>query len=159
MTTKQDYALAYSKNFDRTVKLLISRGAPREAAEEAAQAAWTRGWERLGQLRNAQFLTTWINTIALNCYRRELRHERLWDALGELSGHEAMNLAALDLEKILSRCHESHRALLLQWLAGNSVQEIANAQGATNLAIRIRLSRARQGARVAAAKPALAAAA
>jgi DNA-directed RNA polymerase specialized sigma24 family protein len=52
-------------------------------AEEVAQAAWAKGWERLSQLRNESFVVIWVNTIALNVYRSGLRRKRLSSAAQE----------------------------------------------------------------------------
>ena len=60
------YATAYEKGFKRTVRFLISKGLLADVAEEMSQAAWVRGWERLGQLRNEASVSVWINQIALN---------------------------------------------------------------------------------------------
>jgi DNA-directed RNA polymerase specialized sigma24 family protein len=146
----RDYGDAYSKHFRRTVNLLISRGAPREAAEEASQAAWVLGWECLHQLRNQQLLATWVNTVALNCYRRMLRHMKQEEAVAEIPGSCTIDFAALDLAKILSLCSEAHRALLQQRLVGRTIDEMARDLGTTNMAVRIRLRRARQKAHSAA---------
>ena len=75
--TGEAYGKAYQHGFDRTIRLLLSRGARSECAREAAQAAWAKGWERIDQLRNESVVTTWVNTIALNCYRRVMRSETI----------------------------------------------------------------------------------
>ncbi len=74
--TREGYGQAYQKGFSLTVRFLLSRGVQRDAADEAAQAAWVKGWERLEQLRNESSVTTWVNTIALNVYRRLKPGER-----------------------------------------------------------------------------------
>src|SRR3984957_17276059 len=68
--TRDGYGIAYQKGFTLTVRFLLSRGAQREYAMEVAQGAWVRGWERLHQLRDEATVVTWVNTIALNAYRR-----------------------------------------------------------------------------------------
>jgi len=73
--TRDRYGLAYQRGFDLTVRFLLSRGAQREYATEVAQSAWVRGWERLHQLRDEATVVTWVNTIALNAYRRVMRRE------------------------------------------------------------------------------------
>jgi DNA-directed RNA polymerase specialized sigma24 family protein len=56
-----------------TVRFLESRGSARDSAEEIAQAAWVRGWERIEQLRDVAMVFTWVNTIALNIFRSDCR--------------------------------------------------------------------------------------
>src|SRR4051812_44604678 len=68
--TRSEYGSAYEHGFCPTVRFLVARGVPPDMAEEIAQAAWTRGWERIAQLRDQDIVRTWVNTIALNMYRR-----------------------------------------------------------------------------------------
>ena len=74
--TRDAYARAYQDGFPLTFRFLLSRGVGRDTAEEISQAAWIRGWERLNQLRSDEMICTWVNTIALNLYRRAIRQER-----------------------------------------------------------------------------------
>src|SRR5258708_2473749 len=74
--TRDKYGQAYQTGFDRTIRFLISQGLSGDYARDIAQAAWVRGWERLNQLRNEPMVFTWVNTIALNFYRRAIRSER-----------------------------------------------------------------------------------
>jgi RNA polymerase sigma factor (sigma-70 family) len=143
--TREDYGNAYQKGFNLTVRFLISKGLPYDAARETAQAAWTKGWERLGQLRNPTMIFTWMNSIALNIHRSYIRKEPLLQALPELSTTPKVNLAAIDVRRILKCCKRNERQVL-QWhyLEGWKVQEIAKQQGWTETAVRIRLLRARR---------------
>jgi RNA polymerase sigma factor (sigma-70 family) len=145
--TKETYGLAYQRGFDRTVRFLISRGIGRDIANDVAQTAWTKGWERRGQLRDESALFTWINTIALNTYRCVLRSEPVYQAMPELYSKAEVNVAAIDLARILKRCCPRDRALLELQLRGDSTEEIAEEQGITKTALRIRLLRARRRAR------------
>lgn len=145
--TRDEYGQAYQRGFELTVRLLLSRGAPRDRAREVAQAAWARGWERLSQLRNESLVGTWVNTIALNVYRSVLRSEPVYQALPELSTKAGVNLAAIDIARILKICRPCDRVLLEQQMSGVTAEEIARTQGVTETAIRIRLLRARRAAR------------
>src|SRR5271163_1008325 len=100
--TSDGYGKAYQRGFDLTVRFLISRGVQRDNAEEAAQAAWVKGWERLGQLRKDSFVVMWVNTIAMNVHRNWLRKKRLSLASQELHYKTAaIDLAAIDVARIL----------------------------------------------------------
>ncbi len=145
--TRDEYGYAYQRGFDLTVRLLLSRGAPRDRAMEAAQAAWARGWERLEQLRNESLVVTWVNTIALNAYRSILRNEPAYQTLPELSSRVGINIAAIDLSRILNVCRPCDRALLEQQMHGVTAEEIARNQGVSETAVRIRMLRARRSAR------------
>jgi len=146
--TSEGYGLAYARGFDLTVRFLLSRGVQRDHATEVAQAAWVRGWERLSQLRNESVVVTWVNTIALNVYRtwlrRELRNPETVELADKTGG---VDLAAIDVAKILEFCSPCDRRLFEQNLVGVTTKEMAAERGVTETAIRIRLLRARREAR------------
>jgi RNA polymerase sigma-70 factor (ECF subfamily) len=142
--TAEVYGQAYQRGFDRTIRLLRSRGARSECAREAAQAAWVKGWERINQLRNESFLTTWVNTIALNCYRTMIRSQEQQSPLTELPTGPNVNLAAIDLERFLAWSRPNDRQLFEDYLQGYPAEEIARKQGISHVAVRIRLLRARR---------------
>src|SRR6202790_2453758 len=142
--TVEAYGEAYQRGFDRTIRLLLSRGARNECAREAAQAAWAKGWERINQLRNESVVTTWVNTIALNCYRSVMRSENHQMPLTELPTSSDVNLDAIDLERFLAWCRPSDRRLFEDYLQGYPIEEIARMQGISYTAVRIRLLRARR---------------
>ncbi len=146
--TSDRYGQAYKRGFDLTVRFLLSRGVKRDHADEVAQAAWVRGWERLTQLRNDNLVVTWVNTIALNVYRTLLRKESLNQTLLEPGDKTvAIDMAAMDVKTVLGLCRPSDRRLLEESMCGVTTKEIARAQGATETAIRIRLLRARREVR------------
>jgi DNA-directed RNA polymerase specialized sigma24 family protein len=147
--TRDGYGQAYQRGFDLTVRFLLSRGVARDTANEVAQAAWVRGWERHGQLRNDDFVLTWVNTIALNVYRSLLRNESLVSReLGQVKDRVvAIDLAAIDVNRMLSSCGSRDRILMEQYMDGFTMAEIAHKNNSTETAIRIRLLRARRAAR------------
>ncbi len=145
--TKDQYSDAYRQGFKLTLRFLLSRGLPYDTAEETAQAAWTRGWERLSQLRDASLVFTWANSIALNMYRSLLRQEPRREGLSGLSTSPVPNLAKVDVEQILERCRREDRDILqLYYLDGYLTSEIAAERGVSETAVRIRLMRARRAA-------------
>jgi DNA-directed RNA polymerase specialized sigma24 family protein len=147
--TREEYGQAYERGFELTVRFLLSRGAhPSDRARDAAQAAWTKGWERLSQLRNDSLVVTWVNTIALNVYRSFLRREPVYQTLPELVTKTGVNLAAIDVSRILKICRPSDRVLLEQQMRGVTAEEIASTQGVTETAVRIRFLRARRAAKM-----------
>ncbi|HEY4361386.1 MAG TPA: sigma factor-like helix-turn-helix DNA-binding protein [Bryobacteraceae bacterium] len=147
--TTEGYAQAYERGFNLTVRFLLSRGVQRDLAREAAQAAWVKGWERLAQLRDDNFVVTWVNTIALNVHRRLIRKETRAGAARQHEKTVDIDVAAIDVARILTFCRPSDRVILeQQYLNGVSTHEIATAHGVTETAIRIRLLRARRDARL-----------
>src|SRR4051812_724710 len=107
--TRTTYENAYREGFSQTLNLLLSRGACRDAAEELAQAAWTRGWERLDQLLNDDLLKTWVNTIAINFYRRSLHLQGRMRPLTDMAGEGSVDLAAIDLDRLMKSCYPQER--------------------------------------------------
>ena len=142
--TVEAYGKAYQHGFDRTIRLLVSRGARSECAQEAAQAAWAKGWERIHQLRNEAVVGTWVNTIALNCYRSVMRGENHELPLPEVAISSNVNLGSIDLQRFLDWCRPSDRQLFDAYLEGYPIEEIAHKQGISYTAARIRLLRARR---------------
>lgn len=146
--TREGYGQAYQRGFDLTLRFLLARGVPRDPAREVTQAAWAQGWERLGQLRNESMVVTWVNAIALNVYRRVRRSEGAGRAVPDPGTWPGVNLAAIDMARILRVCHPADRALLEQQMTGLTAREIARMRGIPESAIRIRLLRARRAARL-----------
>jgi len=151
--TREHYGDAYLQGFEITVRFLFSRGASWEQAREAAQAAWAKGWERLPQLRDEELVGKWVNTIALNAYRSILRDEQAHKIQSELDTASGISLAVIDLAaievaRILKICRPCDRALLEQQVHGLTPEDVARQQGVTKTAVRIRFMRARRAARI-----------
>jgi DNA-directed RNA polymerase specialized sigma24 family protein len=145
--TRDAYGFAYQKGFHLTVRFLQSRSAHREAAMEVAQGAWAKGWERLHQLRDEAMVVTWVNTIALNAYRRAMRREAPKQELTEIVSPHGVDIAAIDVRRVLDHCRPSERMLFEQQMRGATTEEIARSEGVSETAIRIRLLRARRATR------------
>jgi DNA-directed RNA polymerase specialized sigma24 family protein len=143
----EGYGQAYRQGFVRTVRLLRSRGASVDHAEDVAQTAWLQGWQKLNQLRDEGMIVSWVNAIAINFHRRGCRREARYQALPDLCGHVGIDLAPLDTAKILKFCRPGDRILFEDQLGGLTTQEIAKQQGVSTTAIRIRLLRARRAVR------------
>ena len=146
--TKHEFEKAYEAGREKTVRFLMSRGLSQPAAEDAAQAAWARGWEKRESLRKAGSIVGWINTIAFNIFRhRYRRNQRLEQAA---PGHEIavrgnQRTVSLDIERALDRCSAGDRALLLQlYVEGYSSQEIGRERNLKPSTVRVRVHRARQ---------------
>ena len=146
--TREEYGDIYQTGRDRTIRFLLSRVAAPGLAPDIAQSAWLRGWERLSQLRDPQMIVTWINSIALNQYRRVIRSERVHQQLQQaVLGNTCLDLAAIDVARILRTCRPPDRALLEAQMEGVTAKEMAREQGITETAVRIRFLRARRSAR------------
>lgn len=147
--TREQFGEAYQNGHEHTVRFLLSRGVNRDTAIDVAQSAWLRGWERLNQLRDERLLVTWVNTIALNQFRKAIRQDQRQEVLQDTANPKPpMNWAALDLARILSRCRSRDRILLKAQLEGVTAKELSERTGASATAMRLRLYRARNAARM-----------
>jgi RNA polymerase sigma-70 factor (ECF subfamily) len=143
--TNEEYGRAYQKGFNLTVRFLVSRGLSYDSALDTAQAAWAKGWERREQLRDPSLVSTWTNSIALNIHRTYLRREPQTQTLPDLQAPPRLNVAAIDVNRILNSCKPNDRAVLEgHYIEGYKVQEIAQQHGWSETAVRIRLLRARR---------------
>jgi len=127
----------------------MARGLSADAAQEIAQAAWARGWERLSQLRDSRTLLMWLNRVALNLYRSVLRREPSLEELTPIERGRELNVAAIDAATILRKCKVPDRRMLRDfYLRGLHLAEIAQRNGWQENTARVRLFRARQAARI-----------
>ena len=146
--TQEEYGTAYERGRKKTINFLRSRGVPEDDAQEATQAAWVRGWERRHQIRDKQKALSWVNSIALNMYRSTLSDQAHFREFLGFSVPPRINLEAIDVEKMLKRCHPRDRALLEDYyLDGRETRELAAAGRCSEVAIRVRLVRARESLR------------
>lgn len=114
-----------------------------ELAEEIAQAAWARGWERLGQLRHAQALCFWINSIAKNLLRSNFRRQQLSAELLETSlVTNPLESEPIDARRMFEGCSDSEKELLqLYYVEGFTSQELSGTLGLSAVGVRVRLTR------------------
>jgi DNA-directed RNA polymerase specialized sigma24 family protein len=148
--TRETYGEFYQEGQARTIRWLRSRGVALDLAPDIAQSAWLLGWQKIAQLRDERTTVTWVNAIALNLYRRVMQRERRQQTIRlTLPGKTTLNLAAIDVARILLSCRASDRALLEAQMVGVTPREMAQEQGVSETAIRIRYLRARRSAKTA----------
>ena len=143
--TEAEFAAGYQTGFSKTIQFLRARGLTSDA-DEFAQAGWVRGWERRAQIRNPSALLVWINSIALNLWRESRRHPVVGMAeLREQASPPRNFIAVLEVARRLKACNAEQRSLLEKfYMRGDSVHDIATKASCTEVAVRIRLHRARQ---------------
>ena len=160
---KELYAADYQNGLHSTIRLLLSKGLMIEEAEELAQAAWVRGWEAKHQLKQAERVIPWVNSIAMNAMynqkRRYKRLEQLDDTRADIAPPVSIT-AKIDADNLLERCSPLDRSLILHRYAGGYVmEEIAEIHGISAVATRVRIHRAKTALRRYASKKKLAEAA
>ena len=145
--TSTQFGAAYEQGFPRTIRFLSSKGLADPEAQEIAQAAWTRGWERRDQLRDEGMIFTWINSIAVNMFRNQFRRNGRNQELKETPDRRSRPSSAsakVDLELLLARCDKLDRSLLwMQHVGGFTTAEIGRWHGIKPSTVRVRLMRAR----------------
>jgi len=146
--TEQEFGQIYSRSFDLTVRFLVSRGVYYDAAIDAAQDGWARGWERREQLRDPAVLATWVNSIALRRYRTFVRDYskdvNCTELPASLPSTSSNTEAAIDARRMMSLIRAGDRQLLCDfYLQGHSIRELAKMHGCSPTAMRIKLWRAK----------------
>ena len=143
--TGKEFGQAYEKGRIQTVNFLISKGLQEEEANEKAQAAWAKGWERRYQMRDKHKALAWINTIALNLYRSSYRRNSRFESIREFPVPARIDVRNIDLYKRLNQCREMDQEILtLRYLKGFDISDLADRYDCTQTAIRVRLLRARR---------------
>jgi DNA-directed RNA polymerase specialized sigma24 family protein len=139
-----NYASAYKKGFNVTLRSVRYLGANAETAEEVAQAAWARGWQCRKQLLCPELVGAWVNVIARNLYRSVIRLEKRFLQLEDLAAPSG-SLNTLDAGAMIARCSElDSRMLTMYYLEGYSTGEIADKEKVCATSVRVRLMRIRR---------------
>lgn len=141
---------SYQTGLQRTISFLVSRGVPADISQDFAQGAWMRGWMYRDQLRDPSAVIPWVNTIALNLFRRSLRagsREQELTSTHVDARSTSIDEASIDLARILDSCGPRDRELLTAQLRGSTPKELAESEGVSPVAIRLRMMRARRSAR------------
>jgi RNA polymerase sigma factor (sigma-70 family) len=144
----EEFAAAFRRHYPVTLRFLLSIGAPPDLAEETAQAAWVKGWERRWQLRRPETVGTWVNSIAKNMLKNRIRADQKLEALTDSATTHGWWAAAIDLDGILDRCNRRDSSILTSYyLEGYTTEEIGRQFGLTAVTVRVRLLRLRRALR------------
>jgi RNA polymerase sigma factor (sigma-70 family) len=145
--TPEKFGAAYEIGYPRTVRFLLSRAASRDEANEIAQQAWTRGWERIASLRKPDSILEWINSIAYNEFRSDCGKKRRFTDLSEINREPrttlAINITEIDVRRKLMQRRPQQRGVVTALMAGCSHREVAEMLGITEGAVRSRAYHAR----------------
>lgn len=141
------YADAFREGFPITRRFLVSRGAPADQAEEIAQAAWVKGWEFRGQLKDPSLVQWWVNSIARNMFWSNFRRTTP-ELIAEDTGSYSMDLKPIEVRDALRHLTEPERELIeAHYLDGKTAEELAVTLGLATASIRVRLLRIRNAFR------------
>jgi RNA polymerase sigma-70 factor (ECF subfamily) len=118
----------------------------RDEAEELAQEAFCRAWEKLPTLRRRDRLVSWLYRIAHNLAVSAARRPRLATLPTEGPVHATQAVRAdptAEVHRVVASLPEAHRVVVsLRHFAGLSHKEIARSLSIPAGTVRSRLSRA-----------------
>jgi len=146
------FATEFEPGFRCTVGFLSSRGLNVDEAEEFAQAAWAKAWQRIDQLADQKALRPWVNTIAWRLVLSDHAKNRT-EIVSEIPDphvpHHALE-TWVELSQVLKLCSTEDKKLLqAHYLKGESSVEISRHSDLTPITARVRLHRIRRALRAA----------
>jgi RNA polymerase sigma-70 factor (ECF subfamily) len=156
------YGVLMERHFARVFRITFRITGNHQDAEEAAQEAFLRAYDKLPGFRRTAGFGTWVYRIAMNCafdLVRRRRHEASWNAAPLFTEHGSERFASpsrsapeealLDSEAVQLRQHAMEQltpmertAFVLRHLEEKSNGEIAAALGATTSSVRQAVYRA-----------------
>jgi DNA-directed RNA polymerase specialized sigma24 family protein len=122
---------AFAVGTTKTVRFLLSKGCTAEEAEELAQIAWSKAWEKRDQFRGDCPLANWVISIALNLLRCEWRRPKrvfVEESTVYLLGRPAHHDAKILVEQILALVNPATRQLLIDGYITERIPRKGNSQ-------------------------------
>jgi RNA polymerase sigma factor (sigma-70 family) len=132
--------------YKQVVGAMVLSFAERDVAEEAAQEAFARAYERWDRVSRMERPTAWVFVVATNCARRRIRR-RTAEALmfsksrSPASVPEETGMELWDLVRTLPE--RERTAIVLRYVGDLSEREVAQAMGITPGGVAKTLNRAR----------------
>jgi RNA polymerase sigma-70 factor, ECF subfamily len=126
-----------------------------ELAEEWAQDAWVRAWERLDSFRGESAFTTWLHRLTVNLIldrrRSDARRRERIERAGEVARMEEEGRSnpspgeRMDLERAIATLPDGARTVFLLYdVEGFKHREIADRLGVAEGTVKAQLHRARR---------------
>lgn len=126
-----------------------------ELAEEWAQDAWVRAWERLDSFRGESAFTTWLHRLTVNLIldrrRSDARRRERIERAGEVARMEEAGRSdpspgeRMDLERAIATLPDGARTVFLLYdVEGFKHREIAHRLGVAEGTVKAQLHRARR---------------
>ena len=144
----------YSENVGRVYLLCLRMCGDPSLAEELAQEAFVRAWQKLGSFRGASAFSTWLHRVTVNVVlgdrrstvRREARVKPAGDDLPlDLTASAPSPGQVLDLERSIAALPDGARTVfVLHDVEGYRHKEIARLTGVAVGTSKAQLHRARQ---------------
>jgi RNA polymerase sigma-70 factor (ECF subfamily) len=148
----------YAGTVRRVISQLYVMTGDYAEAEDAAQEAYARAWQRWDQVAGYQDPEAWVRTVAyrirVSAWRKTVNRGRAYRRHGVSVPVAEISADYVTLVAALRRISENlRRVVVLHYLVGLSVSEIATETGASPSAVKARLSRGRQALSVQLGEP------
>jgi RNA polymerase sigma-70 factor (ECF subfamily) len=145
----------YQMHSAQVLGVCLRLAGDRREAEELAQDAWVRAWERIGSFRGDATFGTWMHRLTVNLLLDRKRSDARWkkrlvsmEDEGPVDRHAAVTApggARLDLERALATLPDGARTVfLLHEVDGYKHREIAERLGVAVGTVKAQLHRARK---------------
>ncbi len=144
----------YRVNVGRVYALCLRMAGDPTLAEELAQEAFVRAWQKLGSFRGASAFSTWLHRVTVNVVlghrrstaRRETRVSAVGDNLPrDVAVREARTAESIDLERAISSLPDGARTVfVLHDVEGFRHREISRLMGIAVGTSKAQLHRARK---------------
>ncbi len=144
----------YRVNVGRVYALCLRMVGDPTLAEELAQEAFVRAWQKLGSFRGASAFSTWLHRVTVNVVlghrrstaRREARVRAVGDDLPhDVAGPEAGTAESIDLERAISSLPDGARTVfVLHDVEGFRHQDVSRLMGIAVGTSKAQLHRARK---------------
>lgn len=139
---EQEFQAAYEQLFPLAFRVACRYSGDRQEAEDAAQEALARAFQRWARLRGQPWIAGWVLTTTLNVLRKR-RPIDLADPSVETASVDIE--ASLDLWAAIRRLpRRQAQAVLLHYLADLSIGDMATAMGCREGTAKAHLDRARK---------------
>ena len=148
------FETVYHRHSARVFALCLRMAATRADAEDWAQEAWVRAWQRLGSFRGDAKFATWMHRLTLNVIldrmrRRAKRRDRTFGDRTLARAPEARTVELpgerLDLRRAVAALPDGARVVfLLHEVEGYKQREIAERLGVAVGTVKSQLHRARK---------------
>ncbi len=144
----------YRVNVGRVYALCLRMAGDPTLAEELAQEAFVRAWQKLGSFRGASAFSTWLHRVTVNVVlghrRSATRREARVRAVGgdfphDVAGRQPGTAESIDLERAISSLPEGARMVfILHDVEGFRHREISRSMGIAVGTSKAQLHRARK---------------
>ena len=146
--TESGFASFFHERFSRTVVLLIALGASRADAEDAAQEAMIRAWQKWDSIDSPR---AWVWTVAYRAYLRRARArdhhaESLDESACEPAAQPDLGTSASEQQvlRMLRALPPGQRVIAACFYDGLTCEEIAEMVGKPPATVRSQLRHARK---------------